>query len=476
MGRLRSLRVKLALGFLLVAVSAVGLVAVMANRATTRQFEVYVSQGKQRRAEQLAPEFAAYYQRMGSWSGVEAWMAGIQSAQGGGQRRGQGGPAGVGSGTERLLLADPDGRLIADSAGALVGVQLSATEQAFGVPVEVGGNLVGILLVTLGATVHEGLEAQFLAEVNRSFWLAGLLASGLALLLGLLLARHLTAPLRALTEAAGRLAGPIAPEAVPQVRVRGGDEIAGLGLTFNYMARSLAHQEALRRNLLADLAHELRTPLSVMRGDLEAILDGVYAPSVEVLASLHEETLLMGRLVDDLRALAQAEAGQLRLERQPTDLGELLQGMLPGFECAAGPDPGPIFCLDLAPDLPLVDVDRQRVRQVVANLVSNALRHAPDSTRVVVSAVPRGGGVQVSVADDGPGIPAEDLPRVFDRFWRGNRAAVGSEGSGLGLAIARELVLAHGTEIWAESSPGRGTTFHFTLPLAGEQPAARIEP
>lgn len=455
MRRLGSLWVKLAAGFLLVALAAVGLVAVHANMATTRQFELYVSQGKQRRAAQLVPEFAAYYQRTGSWSGVEEWMAGLQPAQGGGQRRGQGAAAG----TDRILLAGVDGEVRADSAGEMAGTRLSETELAQGVPVEAGGEQVGVLLVTSGGTVHEGLEAEFLAEVNRSFWLAGLLAAGLALLLSLLLARQLTAPLRALTEAAGRLTAPITPGDVPQVRVRGGDEIGQLGRTFNDMARSLGHQETLRRNLLSDVAHELRTPLSVVRSDLEAILDGVYEPSDEVLASLHEETLLLGRLVDDLQALAQAEAGQLRLERQPTDLGELLQGLLSGFECLTGP--GPALCLEVAPDLPLVAVDRQRVRQVVANLVSNALRHAAGSTRIVVSAVPRGEEVQVSVADDGPGIPPEDLPHVFDRFWKGSRTG---QGSGLGLAIARELVLAHGGEIRAESTPGVGTAFRFTLP------------
>ncbi|MDD5690058.1 MAG: HAMP domain-containing sensor histidine kinase, partial [Caldisericia bacterium] len=212
---------------------------------------------------------------------------------------------------------------------------------------------------------------------------------------------------------------------------------------------------------LATLSHELRTPLSVMRSDLEAIQDGVYEPSDDVLASLHEETMVLGRLVDDLQALAQAEAGQLRLERQPTDLGDLLRGMLPGFECSTGQ--GPALCLELTPDLTPVSIDRHRVRQVVANLVSNALRHAAGSTRVVVSAVPQGDRVRVTVADDGPGIPPEDLPHVFDRFWRGSRIG---QGSGLGLAIARELVLAHGTDIWAESTPGQGTAFHFTLPRA----------
>jgi two-component system, OmpR family, sensor histidine kinase BaeS len=214
---------------------------------------------------------------------------------------------------------------------------------------------------------------------------------------------------------------------------------------------------------MADIAHELRTPLSVIRSDVEALLDGVYEPSMENLASLHEESLLLSRLVDDLRALAQAEAGQLRLERQPADLAALLERVLAGVECATDAQ-SQALCLDLPPDLPPVDADPQRVRQVVANLVSNAQRHAADGSQIRISALPQGESVQVSVADNGPGISPTELPHVFDRFWRGSSTR--AEGSGLGLTIARELVRAHGGEIWVESTPGQGATFHFTLPQA----------
>jgi signal transduction histidine kinase len=454
----RRLWVKLLLGFVLVAAVAVGLVAVLANRVTTHQFQLYVSQGRQLRAERLAPDFAAYYAQTGSWAGVAEWMADLQSPELSGRGLGRGRGQGAAAPVDRLVLANADDGVIADTQGELVGQRLSKAELALGVPIVVDGQQVGLLLIPAGEAVHESLEAEFLDKVNTSLLWAGLAASGVALILGLLLARQLTAPLRVLTHAAHRLA----EGEMPQVQVHSRDEIGELGQAFNQMAQSLARQETLRRNMMADIAHELRTPLTVMRGDLEALLDGVYEPTPEALASLQEEALLLSRLVDDLRALAQAEAGQLRLERKPTDLADLLRGVVASFDLQADSQ-RQTLALDVPFDLPAVHVDPQRIRQVVANLVSNALRHAPESGRVTVSAALHPGEVQVSVMDNGPGIAAKDLPHVFDRFWRGSEARV--DGSGLGLAIARELVRAHGGRIWAESAPGKGSSFHLTLPL-----------
>jgi two-component system OmpR family sensor kinase/two-component system sensor histidine kinase BaeS len=462
---IQSLWVKLLIGFMLVAMIAVGTVAVLANRATTREFELYVSQGKQMRAERLAPEFAAYYARTGSWTGVAEWMADLDTApaQSGGRGLGRGRGQGEGSTTDRLLLANTKGQIIADSDGTLIGQQLSDKDRASGVPIQVEGQDVGVLLVTSPEAIHQSQEAEFLRQVNQALVWAGLAAGVIALILGALLARQLTAPLRALTRAAQSLS----EGQVAQVRVRSHDEIGELGQAFNHMAHALAEQERLRRNLMADIAHELRTPLAVMRGDLEALLDGVYEPTGEALASLHEETLLLSRLVDDLRALAQAEAGQLQLVRKPTDLGELLHGVVDGFDLLAESQ-GQALRLELSPDLPPLYVDPQRVRQIVANLLSNALRHAPGSGRIVLSATRQPGTVQISVSDDGPGLAPDELPHVFDRFWRGPAGRAG--GSGLGLAIAHELVRAHGGQIWVESDLGKGSTFHFTLPLYGESP------
>jgi two-component system OmpR family sensor kinase/two-component system sensor histidine kinase BaeS len=452
--------VKLLVAFVIVAASAVGVAAVMANRITTRQFEIYVSQGKQARAERLAPEFAVYYAQTGSWDGVDEWWATLAQEPSGGRGTGRGLGQGAGASTDRLLLADADGRVIVDSQGGLLGWQMPDTELAVGVPIEVGGELVGTLVVAAEGTVHESLESEFLSQVNRSLVWAGLAAGAVALVLGLVLARQLTAPIRDLTDAAHRLAG----GEMTQVQVRSDDEIGELGQAFNLMAQSLAQQETLRRNLMADIAHELRTPLTVIRSDLEALLDGVYEPTPETLASVQEETLLLARLVDDLRALAQAEAGQLRLERESLDLADLLTGVAAGFELQAKSQ-GQELRLDLPPDLPPVDADPQRVRQVTANLVSNALRHAPDAGRVTISAEALPAEVQVSVADDGPGITREDLDRVFERFWHGTQRR--AQGSGLGLTIARELVRAHGGRIWVESELGKGSFFRFTLPRSG---------
>ncbi|HSR34699.1 MAG TPA: ATP-binding protein [Anaerolineae bacterium] len=449
--------VKLLIGFLLVAAVAVGMVAVLMNRSTTQQFEIYVSQGKHLRAQRLAPEFVAYYTQAGSWTGVAEWMADLEQTQTGGRRQGRGRGPGGGSSLDRLLLADESGRVVADSGGELEGQKLSDGELADGMPIEVAGRVVGTLVVAAEEAIQESLEAEFLRQVNQSLVWAALAAGAVALVLGLLLARQLTAPLRTLTQAAHRLA----QGDLPRVQVRSQDEIGELGQAFNQMAQSLAQQETLRRNLMADIAHELRTPLTVIRGDLEALLDGMFELTPEALASLQEETLLLSRLVDDLRALALAEAGQLKLQRELVDLGELLRGVVASFDLQAESQ-GQTMMLDLSSELPHVEADPQRVRQIVANLVSNALRHVPESGRVVVSAVQLTSEVQVSVSDDGSGIAKEDLPHVFDRFWRGGKPRV--EGSGLGLAISRELVRAHGGRIWVHSELGKGTTFFFTLP------------
>jgi two-component system OmpR family sensor kinase/two-component system sensor histidine kinase BaeS len=477
-----SLWTRLVAAFVLVVVVAVGTIAIVSNQATSRQFQIYVSQGKQQRAERLAPNFAYYYGQSGSWDGVTEWLFDLTSgtaaqgaAQASGQGRGLRGGRGqaIGASGDRLLLADAEGTMLADSLGTWDGDRLSEAELGLGVPIVYEGETVGILLIPAEGSLHQAAEAEFLSQVNRALMWSGLASGAIALILGVLLARQLTAPLRALTGAAQSLtngqAGRRREADVPQVKIRTQDELGELGQAFNQMAGSLARQERLRRSLMADIAHELRTPLSVIRSDLEALLDGVYEPTPDVLASLQEESLLLSRLVDDLRALALAEAGQLKLEHEPFDLGEVLRGVVAAFTLQAETK-RQTLALDL-PSGPLpVNADAQRVRQVVANLVSNALRHAPSpGNHVVVSALALPGEVWVSVADDGPGIPPEEVPHVFDRFWQGDGARAG--GSGLGLAIARELVRAHGGRIWVDSEPGEGTTFQFTLPESPEREA-----
>jgi signal transduction histidine kinase len=334
-----------------------------------------------------------------------------------------------------------------------------------GVPILVDGQEVGRLLATTrDLSGHTELERRFLDAVNRAVLWAVLLVAAASLAAAALLSRQLVAPLRQLTAAAEALAG---GDLSQRVAVRSQDEVGELARTFNQMAGDLETAEAQRRQMTADIAHELRNPLSVIRGNLEAMLDGVYPLDIEHLAPVHEETMLLQRLVEDLRLLSLADAGQLRLIRADVDVGGLLAGVADSAQAVAA-DRGISLSFDVPQDALVVDGDADRLRQVIGNLLGNALRYTPEGGAIALRVRPAGDRVRIIVSDTGAGIPAEDLAQVFDRFYRGDAArARASGGSGLGLAIARALVEAHGGTIDVQSTPGQGTTFVVELPRAG---------
>jgi signal transduction histidine kinase len=247
-----------------------------------------------------------------------------------------------------------------------------------------------------------------------------------------------------------------------RVPERGPREVRSLAGAFNAMSARLEATEAERRRLLADVSHELRTPLTVIQGSLEGVLDGLYAADEAHLTPILDETRVMSRLIDDLRTLASAEAGSLSLHREPVDLAPLMADVAASFRPGADAA-GVTIEVREAPDLPTLDVDPERIRQVLANLIANALRHTPAGGRIELSAVRDGREVVVSVSDTGAGMTADVMERIFERFYRSPDSA----GSGLGLPIARGLVRAHGGEMSASSAPGRGTVIRFTLPHAG---------
>ncbi|OIJ98929.1 sensor histidine kinase [Streptomyces colonosanans] len=292
-------------------------------------------------------------------------------------------------------------------------------------------------------------------------------AAGVALvaLLGaLLLSRAVLRPVRALTSAARGLGE---GELERRVSVSGRDEIAELGRAFNRMADSLQAAEQQQRRLTGDIAHELRTPLANLRGYLEALRDGVVEPTPELLDSLHEEALLQQRIVDDLRDLALAEAGALTYHRATVDLGDLLEACRTAHRAQAH-TAGVTLRVDIEGPVH-VDADADRLRQVLGNLVGNALRATGQGGTVTLAAVRRGAFAVVEVRDTGKGISAEDLPRLFDRFWRADPSrGRATGGSGLGLSIARQIVTDHGGTIAARSTVGAGTTFTVTLMATGE--------
>jgi signal transduction histidine kinase len=292
----------------------------------------------------------------------------------------------------------------------------------------------------------------------------------LALAVAALAFRHIATPLADVMAATDAIAAGDLGVRVP-VPERGPGDFGRLAQSFNRMAEELQRADQQRRNLTADVAHELRTPLHIIQGNLEGILDGVYQPTAEHIETTLDETRALARLVDDLRTLSLAEAGQLPLAWETVDVAELLADVRTSFSGqaeAAGVD----LCLETDPPLPQISADAGRLNQVLSNLIANALRYTPPGGKITLRAEPGPGGIRIVVCDTGAGIPPEDLPYIFDRFWRGDRSRshAGGAGSGLGLAIARQLVQAHGGRIGVESQPGEGTTFTIEL-AAGGKPA-----
>jgi signal transduction histidine kinase len=244
-----------------------------------------------------------------------------------------------------------------------------------------------------------------------------------------------------------------------RVREAGPPFLRSIAHAFNTMIERLQRQDDRRRQLMADVAHELRTPLSVMQGRLEGILDGVYGRDDAQLKEVLEDARLLSRLVEDLRTLANAEAGALVLQREPTDLGVLATETVKSFRAQADAQRVRLSIV-VEPGVPLIEIDPIRIREVLTNLIANALQHTPPDGSVSIAIMPRDGSVVIEVRDTGSGVPAGQLDKVFDRFYRGPE----SRGSGLGLAIARKLVAAHGGTIVASSEPGRGATFTITIP------------
>lgn len=439
----QTLWLRLTAAFLLVAVVGVAVVAVVANRATTAGLRALLIESEW---AALRNALAEFYAAQGDWSGVERVLTAGRPGQGG---------AG-------LLLVDAAGKAVA-AAGGRANRPSGPQDAEQALPIVVDGRTVGSLLINYPGGSAGGYGAALLAQVNRALWLGGSLSVALALTLGALLARGLTRPLDRLIQATRQAAAGDLTQHVPP----GPGELGELAASFNQMIGALAAAEEQRRQLVADVAHELRTPLSIMRGHVEAMLDGVYPLSADNLAVVHEETLLLGRLVEDLRTLSLAESGHLPLRLRPTDLSQLLRQTALAFEPQAEAE-GVRLELDAPAELPPVMADPDRLQQVLNNLAANALR----SLQVDIGRTPTlrlvarstGAHVQVQVVDNGPGLSAEAQAHAFDRFWRADGAERDRSGSGLGLAICRGIVLAHGGRIWAAETPGGGATFVVELP------------
>ncbi|MCB9136081.1 MAG: HAMP domain-containing protein [Anaerolineales bacterium] len=305
-------------------------------------------------------------------------------------------------------------------------------------------------------------QRAFLNSVNRSL-VYGLVFAGLAaILLTIMLSRRILRPIEALTKASRAMG---AGKLNQRVTIHTHDEIGELATAFNAMADGLSRQEQLRRNMVSDVAHELRTPLSNIRGYLEAIQDGLTDPTSDVINSLHEEAMLLNRLVDDLQELALVEAGQLHLRPIPVNLETIITGALIALQHRMN-EKNIHLVTELSSTLPLLRVDPERIGQVLRNLLTNSITYTPEGGTITLRAYPIPTGVEVLIQDTGIGIAQEHLRNIFERFYRVDESrSRATGGAGLGLAIVKRLIQAHGGDINIESILGSGTTVTFTLPM-----------
>jgi len=458
-----------------------GAVILWINRSAGTEFRKYVTRRDIQTLGSGMQELVEYHQQGGSWEGVESLLArGVYFDDDRSIVLGT-------TLTERewlwlreegklpdVLLADADGRVVFDSAGKVEGKPLSRSEQGNAWPITEtdDGEVIGYLLLFYPVTAPLGeREQQFLDRVEWLLLVNTALAVGLIVVVGAFLNRRLNAPLQRLAAAARAVA---AGDLDQQVEAGGSVEVAQVGQAFNEMTAALQEAETLRQNMVADVAHELRAPISVLQGNLWAIMNDAYPLEKAEISRLYDETRLLSRLVEDLRELALADAGQLHLNLCPTDVAQVIRHTVDNLYLAA--EVQEVILSTRLPDDPApVQADPDRVAQVLRNLLVNALRHTPPGGSVAVSASSKIETLEIAIADTGEGIAPEDISHVFERFWRADparaRSRAGAEerlaggGTGLGLSVAQSLVRAHGGRIWVESTPGEGTVFRFTLPL-----------
>lgn len=448
---MRSIVWKLTFAFLLVAVLGVLLVAVLINRNTQAIFgEFAVRNLEQTSVRQLS----LYYQFNRTWDNLEQQMRRGRPGQ-------QDGPA-----WRRPfygLLAEPDGRVILARPNDLYRPELTSAEMERAIPIKVDDEVVGLLLPKPPPDLLTGQsERYFLNRLRQAVYWGALAGATLALVVGVVLARTLAHPLRELKDATVDLAeGSLGR----QVSVRSKDEIGQLAESFNSMSLQLAEANHLRQQMTADIAHDLRTPLSVILGYTEALHDGKLQGNADMYEVLHRQARHLSHLIDDLRTLSLADAGELPLHRQLVSSQELLEQAVMAHKVQAD---GRQISLTIRPgnNLPHINVDPNRITQVLGNLIQNALQYTESGGQIQLRTGLHNNMLAIEVEDNGSGIAEEDLPSIFERFYRADSTRTTEGSSGLGLPIAKSIVEAHGGTIHAASSLEHGTTFTVRLPVA----------
>jgi two-component system sensor histidine kinase BaeS len=445
---MRSITLKLIAAFLAIGLVSILVVVLVARWNTSQEFEKFVSS---RNETEFVTRLTDYYRTNGSWDGVSEAIT-------------QGGHGIPNSPLKdiKFILADEKGIILVGKPPDLKpGDPAPPKDLETALDLMVDDKLVGYLLVGRFPPMGAPPEQTFIRQVNVILVYSGLAAIALALIIGIVLSRTLTRPIRELTAATQAMSE---GNFGMQVSVRSRDELGELAHSFNRMSADLEQSTNARRQMTADIAHELRTPLSLILGHAEAVHDGVLPPTRENFEIIREEAGRLEHLVDDLRTLSLADAGELSIEKQPVDLKKLLQDIASVYQHRVQQKDVRLE-LDTESDIPLVPADSNRITQVVTNILDNALRYTPENGRVNISLKQVPEGAQISIKDSGPGIEQEKAGRIFDRFYRVDSSRNrGEGGSGLGLAIAKSIVQAHGGQIWVESVLGQGVNVLIVLP------------
>ncbi|AFS14884.1 HAMP domain-containing protein [Mycobacterium intracellulare] len=450
---------RLALAFAALGVGSALLTAVLVNTAFAGRFQDYLDKQQHAQQEQLVALFAADYRRNDAWNPVSLNRIA---------------PTVIMTGSE-AELHDASGRRVWSVADANTDAgtpEMHRKMMAAGslgpprsLPVVVAGRPVGTLVVRVPQGSVSTVDKEFHSSVNRLLVAGALIAALVALLVGVYTARRATKPITELTSAAGALAAGHRDRRASTVP---NNEIGQLAKAFNTMVEHLVKEDQLRRAFTADVAHELRTPLAILRSELEAVQDGIRQPTDGVIRSLHNETLRLTHLVADLEALASADAAAFTLERHPISLTSTVADTA---DSLAGRFDEAAIAVRTDLDMVWVDADPVRVAQIVANQLTNTLKFVPAGGAVTLTLHEIDGWAELTITDTGSGISADDLPHIFDRFYRSRTAR--ADGSGIGLAVVAQLVKAHGGTITAHSTPGHGATFITRLPALRQNGTAR---
>ena len=444
------LTTKLILAFLVISLVSTGIIVAFTRAATNREFNRFVND--QYKAD-LVDRLANYYQEHQSWEGVEESFARF----GGDHYQ---------PGDDRPLffsITDINGKIIISGIEHRPGEIVSADELNSGTQIQVKNETIGILLISAGPE-RNPMENEFIRRINDSIFLSAIGTIILALILGTILSRTITRPIRELTKATHEMAGGKFGQMVP---VRSRDEIGELAASFNKMNDDLGRSFNLRKQMTADIAHELRTPLSLIIGHAEGVHDGVLPPSHENFEIIREEASRVEQLVNDLRILSLADAGELSVDFQPVDVNKLITDIQTHYMTPFS-QKRITLNIDPAPMILQANLDPIRFSQVLTNILDNALRYTPEEGRVVISTKQIENEIEISIKDNGEGVTSEEAAHLFDRFYRADPSRTRERdagGSGLGLAIAKSIIEMHKGRIWVESEKGKGMKTIIRLPI-----------